>query len=357
MTPKICFQPQPNRRGFTLIELLVVIAIIGVLVGLLLPAVQQAREAARRSACSNKLKQLGLALHNHESANRCLPYSCGGNPFSSGTVSGAPYEAVGRVSGLTRLLPFCEEEALYQRLGDQSANVSSDTRYRIQLALHICPSDGPPDTTITPLGQHNYLFSIGDRYNAQYNDTRPNASILRGLFGKESQVTFAEILDGLSKTIAMSECLRPTHSSNPGVQGGKAPVNDENANSSSNTNNPVNCRNSYSGSGFTSGNFTDTNRSLGTRWSDGRPGYANFTTILPPNGPVCNGQAGSGILTPRSRHPGGVHGLMADGSTRFINETIDAGNIAGGEKTTGPSSYGVWGAMGSKDGGETVNLD
>jgi hypothetical protein len=206
------------------------------------------------------------------------------------------------------------------------------------------------------MGQLNYLLSLGDRYSG-FSDCRPNPSILRGIFGIESQTQPSDIRDGLSSTIALSECTRPTYSSATGVQGGTAPVNDASANSSSNTTNPVACSNSYAGeAGFTSGGFTDTNRSQGTRWSDGRPGYVSFTTVLPPNGPVCSNQTTSGIYTPRSRHAGGVFGGMADGSVRFISGSIDAGNIAGGEKTSGQSSYGVWGAMGSKNGQEQVRL-
>jgi prepilin-type N-terminal cleavage/methylation domain-containing protein len=345
-----------SRRGFTLVELLVVIAIIGVLVGLLLPAVQAAREAARRSTCGSNLKQLGLALQVHVDANGHFPAARGGNPFSSGTVGGAPYETIGRVSGFTRLLPFIEYSDLYERLGDFSANVSSDARYRTRVNTFLCASDLPPDAAITSLGQSNYLLSVGDRYNAQYTDCRPNASILRGIFGTESRTRPSDVTDGLSSTIALAECVRPQYSSAAGAQGGTAPVNNGNANSSSNTNNPVGCRNSFAGDRFLSGSFTDTNRSLGTRWSDGRPGYVSFTTILPPNGPVCNGQAGSGILTPRSRHPGGVLAAMADASVTFITDTIDAGNVAGGERTSGASSYGVWGALGSKAGEETAKL-
>ena len=99
-------------QGFTLIELLVVIAIIGVLVGLLLPAVQQAREAARRSNCGNNLKQLGLSLHGYESANKSLPYAWGG-PLSSEVAGGT----TGRLSGFCLLLPYMEEQGVFDDIG------------------------------------------------------------------------------------------------------------------------------------------------------------------------------------------------------------------------------------------------
>ena len=328
-------------QGFTLIELLVVIAIIGVLVGLLLPAVQQAREAARRSNCGNNLKQLGLSLHGYESANKSLPYAWGG-PLSSEVAGGT----TGRLSGFCLLLPYMEEQGVFDDIGKTPGYVWTDTAFRVQLSPLLCPSDNPPDRAVTTIGQNNYLFSAGDRYNG-FPSTSPDQ--LRGLFGRDSAVKFKDITDGLSKTLAMSECTRPTLSGS-----GQTPVNSETANSTTNSNNPVNCLNNFTGSGFSSGGLLDANRSQGTRWSDGRPGYNTCTTVLAPNGPVCNGQVNSGIFTPRSRHPGGVHCLFADGSTQFINVTIETGNIAGGEKTSGTSSYGVWGAMGSKAGGEVT---
>lgn len=334
-------QTREPVRGFTLIELLVVIAIIGVLVGLLLPAVQQAREAARRSSCGNNIKQLGLALHSYESSNKSLPYAWGG-PLSTE----APNGTTGRLSGFCQILPYLEEQNLFDDIGPTPGYVWTDPAFRVQLSMLLCPSDDLPDTTITPIGQNNYLFSAGDRYNG-FPST--NAGDLRGLFGRESGVKFKDITDGLSKTLAMSECTRPQLSG-----AGQTPVNSDTANATTNSNNPVNCLNNFTGSGFSSGGLLDANRSQGTRWSDGRPGYNTCTTVLAPNGPVCNGQTNSGIFTPRSRHPGGVFCLFADGSSRFINETIDSGNVAGGERTSGVSSYGVWGAMGSKAGGEVV---
>ena len=348
-------KPKYAVSGFTLVELLVVIAIIGVLIGLLLPAVQAARESARRSSCSNNLKQLGLALHVHESSHKSLPYSWGG-PLSSGVTSPTT-ETTGRLSGFFRLLPFMEQQALFDAIGPNPPQVWVGTIYRTQIPGILCPSDGPPDQAITTLGQNNYVFNLGDRFNNFDTDIRVSPSALRGLFGRESSVRFSEVTDGLSKTIAMSECVRPTHSTNTGAQGGRAPMNDAYANSGSNTTNPVNCQNSFTVTGYSSGGFTDTNRSVGTRWSDGRPGYVGFTTVLRPNGALCNGQTNSGVLTARSRHRGGVLGLMGDGATVFINETIESGNPAGGEKTSGISSYGVWGALGSKAGSEAKTLD
>jgi hypothetical protein len=250
-----------------------------------------------------------------------------------------------------------EQQALFDAIGPSPPQVWTGAVYQTQVQGLLCPTDSPPERAITTIGQHNYVFNLGDRFNNLDTDIRVTPSALRGLFGRESSVRFAEVTDGLSKTIAMSECVRPTHSTSAGSQGGRAPVNDAYANSSSFTTNPVNCQNSYATNGYSSGGFVDTYRSVGTRWSDGRSGYVSFTTVLRPNGALCNGQTNVGVLTPRSRHRGGVLGLMGDGATVFINETIEAGNPAGGEKTSGISSYGVWGALGSKAGGEAESLD
>jgi len=344
---KPLWQPQKSVRGFTLVELLVVIAIIGTLVGLLLPAVQAARESARRSSCSNNLKQLGLALHVHESSHKSLPYSWGG-PLSSESVGGT----TGRLSGFYRLLPFMEQQALFDAIGANPPQVWIGSVYQTQIQGILCPSDSPPDKAIyLGFGQNNYVFNLGDRFNNFDTDIRVTPSALRGLFGRESRVRFSEVTDGLSKTIAMSECVRPTR------LGDGSTANDAFANSASHATNPVNCQNSYTGASYSSGSLLGADRSVGTRWSDGRSGFIGFTTVLRPNGALCNGQNTAGIQPPRSRHSGGVLGLMADGATVFINEKIDAGDPAGGEKTSGISSFGVWGALGSKAGGETKSLD
>ena len=156
--------------AFTLIELLVVIAIIGVLVGLLLPAVQQAREAARRSSCGNKLKQLGLGLHNYIDANKTLPYGRGGP--STSQLGGTDYvpstiPSPGSWSGLVILLPFLEEQPLYEQMRSDTTPVpwvNSGTHWGRQPSVLICPTDGIQRRLRNNAtdAQTNYLFSVGD---------------------------------------------------------------------------------------------------------------------------------------------------------------------------------------------------
>lgn len=333
-----------SRRGFTLIELLVVIAIIAILIALLLPAVQQAREAARRSTCKNNLKQIGLALHNYHSTFGTFPASRIGPYESTCTTCGLD----SRFSAYIPLLPYIDQAPLYAQITSNLGSTSyvwntGFPAYKTKLPIINCPSDINTND-ITDLGQHNYLFCIGDQYS-NFQSISPGN--LRGVFGFQSSVRMRDIIDGTSNTAMVSECIRP-----PG-SGALTPANGAGTNSTSNSNNPSACLASFVNGAFTTG-LLDRNRSLGTRWTDGRSGYINFNTILPPNAPVCNGQTTQGIQPPSSRHEGGVHLLMGDGAVRFISENIDTGNISASQVASGKSPYGIWGALGSKNGGETL---
>ena len=334
-----------RRRAFTLIELLVVIAIIAILIALLLPAVQQAREAARRSQCKNNLKQLGLALHNYHDTYTCFPSGRTG-PFESHTLPNTE----SRFSTYVGLLPFIDQAARYnQIMGDLSHSVtyvwtSSYDAYKTPIDMIKCPSDVDTDD-IQGAAQSNYVFCIGDRYSNLHSTS---GSQLRGIFGHYSSVRFRDIIDGTSNTAMVSECVRP-----PG-SGRTNTANAFGANTTANRTNPSACKASFVDGAYTTA-LCDRDRSMGTRWTDGRVAYNTFNTILSPNSAVCNnGGADAGLLTASSMHEGGVHLLLADGSARFISENIDTGDVSASEVTSGTSPYGIWGALGSKAGREVI---
>jgi prepilin-type processing-associated H-X9-DG protein len=365
---------------------MVVIAIIGILIALLLPAVQAAREAARRSQCTNNLKQLGLGLHNYHSAYNCFPSmsqgtDCRDGNWPSGCGSGAPElnSTYGAMSGVVVMLPFMEQQALYQQW--TSPQVSPVYKawgpapwygwnflpHHAQPPTLVCPSDGQsgkPDNGSTIYwwqGDTNYNFCNGDSPRdtgeGWAGGRRP-----RGIFGFKTFFKTADILDGTSNTLAMSEQVTnsqpwtPTNTwFNDNIHGGYINWNDwrsmADAGSGTET---LSFRNGQIISG---GSISATLRGVHYGW--GPMVVSGFNTVLAPNTiGATNGSSEWGsehILPPDSRHPGGVNAMMADGSVRFVSETINAGNPASAAAVQGPSPYGVWGAMGSKDGGEATS--
>ncbi|MEN6493773.1 MAG: DUF1559 domain-containing protein [Thermoguttaceae bacterium] len=360
-----CVSVPVRRRSdaaFTLVELLVVIAIIGILIALLLPAVQAAREAARRSQCVNNLKQLGVAHHNYHDTHRALVFRKGGT--SACTGSGYLDGNCTRLSGFIPLLPFIEQVPMYQQIqaGDATrarggpAGWNSWPVWDTAPQALVCPSDGnSPGVSNTSGPYNNYAFSGGDQV-----ENITNASTVRGLFGTTRCVRFADITDGLSNTIMMSERLKANMGPQTAAAGAIAHNLGTKIGITGGISAPNLCRAETDGRFFTSSG--QVRGYFGTRWTDGQGERVGFNTVLPPNGPGCtcdantNADSGSAILPPSSRHPGGVNGLIADGSVRFFSETIDTGNLGVKAPTSGPSPYGVWGALGTKDGGETVNI-
>jgi prepilin-type N-terminal cleavage/methylation domain-containing protein/prepilin-type processing-associated H-X9-DG protein len=358
------------RLGFTLIELLVVIAIIAVLVALLLPAVQQAREAARRSQCKNQLKQLGVALHNYHDTYKIFPSASGGTTGNSGNGD--------RLSGMVMLLPYIDQSPLwnsisgglpqtgsifgtlqtaYPKMGPVPWNWDSPVYppWTVQVPLLRCPSDTYGGSQNYPYGKTNYGFNYGDSYTsntaAPFEWWTPEP---RGLFYFHSKLGVADCNDGTSNTIAMGEMALAQDATsifgNIAQNGGGGP--------------PSACM-ALMGPGkkyVASANPTDLR---GTDWADGGLQFSGITTILPPNSPSCMATGNNwdpAIVSATSRHTGGAHVLMADGAVRFVSDNISTGNLTLPDLATGkgvgavggPSPYGVWGALGSRNGGEPI---
>jgi len=213
-----------NRGGFTLVELLVVIAIIGTLVGLLLPAVQSAREAARRSACTNNMKQLGLGVLNFESARKRLPAA------NSGIGSNGGGSSTGGYSWLTAILPFLEETNLYTQLSSNSGRLTSafsstvnQAQARTSLPQVVCPSFAgdkvsATGNSLTLCGVTNYKGIAGAGASAArtpYTASNLGGVITLEKYGAEASapytgITLAQITDGTSKTFLVGESREVT---------------------------------------------------------------------------------------------------------------------------------------------------
>ena len=372
------------RKGFTLIELLVVIAIIAILVSLLLPAVQQAREAARKAQCQNNLKQLGLAMHNYHSTYNCFPAQKGGTAADDAGGRTALNCNFGNLGFLVPLMPYLDQTALwnqisrpltvggvtYPAMGPEATNayVSGQT-YRpwtVQTASLLCPSDGKPPTNEA---ETNYAANMGDHMIGN-GHWQPDAA--RGMFiGSPWHVAptwntsltrwlgLRDMRDGTVNTLLIGEIGR--NSGARDFQGGaQRAVADLTVDSP-----PQVCLDaatdpSNPGRYGAAVNFAG---DRGSVYSSGMSLHTGFNTILPPNGPSCMvGADGwwqvdynefASLMTAGSYHSGGVQVVLGDGSVRFIAETIDAGDQTAAPNRSGQSAYGIWGALGSRNGGES----
>lgn len=322
--------PPRQQNGFTLIELLVVIAIIAILVALLLPAVQQAREAARRSSCKNNMKQMGLALHNYHDVHGVMPY-CTGNP--GGTSTPAINYATNH-TGYIMLLPYIEQATLYDRFNFEAATgkyqgsgncgtsgsvpatlagVEADIDANILLGANViqtflCPSDpgkptrvsncvsrsgGGGGSTMSPqpeTAKTSYGFSVslangGTQWSRETSGTN-------AMFGVNSNCNFRDITDGTSNTIAMAETTLEIY------QSAHEPI-------------------TWIGPGWSKFGVNMQHSLAGiNEWRCCTWDATPFTTNQ-----GRFGRNGSGGF-PGSNHPGGIHVVLGDGSVRFLSENI-----------------------------------
>lgn len=355
-----------KKRGFTLIELLVVIAIIAILIALLLPAVQQAREAARRTQCKNNLKQLGLALHNYHDVFGTFTYMKGGTDgYGDMSRLDGNYQ---RRSGMVSLLPYIEQAALYSNIagGDTttSPNVppggaapwSGWTGYNQRISGFSCPSDPGIQRS---KGVCSYAFSRGDYIGTGSGNGRDSQDS-NGMFAFRKTFKIRDVTDGTSNTIAFGERVQASFgrggNGSPNVKEGTL------TGVGSITTNPGSCLaavaaistgDRYTTATAVKGKFSST-------WVDGQPENVGFHTVLPPNSPTCsndannNSDAAVSTLSASSFHTGGAQFLMTDGSVRFITENIDSGNLGVATTRGATSPYGIWGALGTRSGGEVI---
>jgi prepilin-type N-terminal cleavage/methylation domain-containing protein/prepilin-type processing-associated H-X9-DG protein len=306
-----------SRKGFTLIELLVVIAIIGVLIALLLPAVQAAREAARRAECTNNLKQLGIALHNYHGNDNVFPAGYPVRPWAPDPTVPAAHM---RWSVLAALTPFLEQTAVFDAInfdfpmigGPGQANAvfpPNTTAVSTKIGIFLCPSDSA--TQIRPPFQPaNYVACVGS------GSKSGDANEADGTLFINSTIGFKDMRDGTSQTVVISESTIGT--------GG--------ATSSIPANGTID-RSLYFLSATAFPALTDENclatTSWGVRrganWVDGDYGVGIYNHYYTPNSksPDCMRHSNPGWKAARSRHPGGVNAMFGDGSVRFVKDTIN----------------------------------
>ena len=311
-----------RRQGFTLIELLVVIAIIAILVALLLPAVQQAREAARRSQCKSNLKQLGVAMHNYHDVHSILP-KAHFNRFDGGEWDWRGH------SVHVMLLPYMDQAPLFEayNFNQWAESGTNDNIARVVIAGFRCPSDLKPPASVPG---NNYLVCRGMN-TGHTNDVPGGLPIGRqnGMFNNQVSVRFGDILDGTSNVIAAAEGLIGQTGTDLDVlnhfhAGGVGAL------TNSNITPALVDAWGTAGAGSaaaTGGRWAE----LGWRWHRGDGNATIFNTLLTPNSKYpntsahCNGCAldGAHMVAARSRHTGGVHALLGDGAVRFISDNID----------------------------------
>lgn len=344
------------KSGFTLVELLVVIAIIGILIALLLPAVQAAREAARRMECSNKLKQITLAVHNFHDPHKRLPCASKDPIFTNADVT--------RGGFLALLLPYIEQQAVYENVINRVGGKQAYYGTYYMVPTFICPSDGQTYWTDSSPMRTNYRGSRADLARME-TDTIVRSWLVCGTHGTAS---FASITDGTSNTVGISEGLIHDGDSSS-TKGG--PFKRKLANVPSHYNQiPQNCLNTKG----TGTNLKDTqnttmndDHNMGRRAMDDQTPITYFYTLLPPNSPSCASGYNYSWVSANSNHTGGVNISLMDGSVRFVSDTIHTRNLAYKSKSGSqvildgapegtPQDYGTWSLLGAINDGHSVEV-
>ena len=357
-----------KTSGFTLIELLVVIAIIGVLIALLLPAVQAAREAARRAQCTNNLKQLGLAVHNYIDKVQVLPLQTmypASQDISWGWSYGWPLY----------LLPSLEQSTMYNAFNFSTglfgnsatanfASLGNTTVAYIQLSSFICPSDGVKRRPQAPYGTTNYVGNQGGpgTVAAMTGTIVPNGAFISG-WGDASNfgpIGLESIRDGTSNTGLFSERLIGING-NPQVRLDSP----DKGRAIFNTNTGGGWHTGLAGAAqFVAGckslpgsTLSELSNGNGAYWVAAYPWHvavSSYNHMSPPNSTSCQNPATeyfgswltfvgpSGAAPPTSNHPGGCNVGFADGSVRFVKDT---------------TNLQAWWALGTRNGGESVSSD
>jgi prepilin-type N-terminal cleavage/methylation domain-containing protein/prepilin-type processing-associated H-X9-DG protein len=347
------------RRGFTLIELLVVIAIIGVLIALLLPAVQSAREAARRAQCTNNLKQIGISLHN---------YHVGLNSFPVGFLYPQPGQAYPGVpvlhyrwSVLAQLSPYLEQTNVYNALNTDwpiaagpasvlgtppwTVFASNVTVLATRVEFFLCPSDGQDPPTLLPGGTSlsaptNYHFCTGDGSPGSTMPGDAGATVpAKGVFVLGAAQSIAKIRDGSSNTVAASEQLIGTAAAGPSTVSGGTTLPADVRRAAAIGSTPL------SDAGCSTPTGWRLDKGLG--WWDGDYRSTIYNHYLTPNSRLYDCWQTSPPHNPawkaaRSNHPGGVVTLFCDGHVAFIKDTV---NLA------------TWRALSTRSSGEVISAD